>query len=483
MDRAEDSRRASRDRLRAGFQYQAIRQLRDLGTLFETPPSGPVRETIAFELERMATIAKSFAMPEVETAARDASIAIAGGAGRERLAQLGAVFRSVGMATRFPPIVVVAQSQHQARLQAEAQRMVEPVLFLPSLDATRTAIVGERPQAMVVPAMSLTNLTPEERRLDIFAYGPDDTGGRKAAIAFGALGYLDERWELRHIIERVRTRTANQLDGPPRILLDTAISHLDVVAGALGGAGIEVATADVTNHTIRSVKDASADLVVVASGASDAVKLLRAHHQLGTLMIAAVGSGSEALHAGADLHVAGGKDPIDALVVAVHRARERRVAQDPLAGVSSRAEGLGLLDRMIAEARRGASAGTIAIVELDDADAAPGGPTRGSAAQAYALRVLGRTLRGGLRVTDVVARIGGGTYVVGMSGAPSAAARRRLGDLRQAFLALAGRDERLGPFGFSAGVADLEDGLDGVLHRTEDALERIRATNARGGIG
>jgi GGDEF domain-containing protein len=483
MDRADDPRRASRDRLRAGFQYQAIRQLRDLGSLFETPPSGPVRDTVTFELERMATIARTFTMGEVESAAKAASVAIAAGGGRDRLVQLAATFRSMGMTTRFPPLVVVAQTAQLARLQAEAQRVVEPILFFQSLDSARSAVIGERPQAMVVPAISLTNLTPDERALPIFTYGPDEVGARRAAIAFGAVGYLDERWELRHLLERIRTRTGNALDGPPKILLDSAIARLDVMSEALVAAGMDVAVADVSSHALRSVKDASADLVVVASTAADAVKLLRTHHLLGSVMIAAVGQGSDALLAGADLHLPGGKDPIDVLTVAVQRARDRIGGRDSLTGVPARAEGLGLLDRLIADVQRGSASGIVAVVELDMGEVVLAGHPRGSAAQAYALRVLARTLRAGLRVNDILARLGGGTFLVALPGAPMAAARRRLGDLRQSFASLGARDERLAPFGFSAGLADLDDGLDGVLLRAEDAIERTRATNARGGIG
>jgi GGDEF domain-containing protein len=483
MDRADDPRRASRDRLRAGFQYQAIRQLRELGSLFETPASGPVRDTVTFELERMATIAHTFGMTEVESAAREASLGVAAGGGRERLVALATTFWAIGMTTRFPPIVVVAQAAQLTRLQAEAQRMVEPILLFASLEAARSAVIGERPQAMVVPSTFLTSLTEVEQKLTIFAYGPEDVAARRAAITAGAIGYLEERWELRHLLERVRTRTGNVLDGPPKVLLDSAIPRLDAMTDALSGAGIEVGVADVSGHALRSVKDASADLVVVSSAAADAVKLVRAHHLLGSVMIASVGPSSDALLAGADLHLSGGRDPIELLTVAVQRARERIGGRDPLTGVPARSEGLGLVDRMIADAQRGLGSGVVAVVELDMGESVLAGHPRGSAAQAYALRVLARTLRSGLRINDVVARIGGGTFLVALSGAPIGAARRRLGELRQAFLALGARDERLAPFGFSAGFADLEDGLDGVLHRAEDAMERMRATNARGGIG
>ena len=161
----------------------------------------------------------------------------------------------------------------------------------------------------------------------------------------------------------------------------------------------------------------------------------------------------------------------------LQRARERAAHRDPVTSLRDRPGTLHMLDRAIADVRRGGLTYTVVLLELDiDHDAAWRTSRAGSD---YALRVLGRFLEGALRSNDVVGRIGGETLLLVLQGCKSAAAKRRIDELRGVFGSLTVKDERLGGIGFSYGLADTDSGVGRLLARVEESLERARVASQR----
>jgi diguanylate cyclase (GGDEF)-like protein len=487
MDRDDPSRRAARtaptgrsaatqakDRLRHSFQHQTVRLVRELGAMIGAGPAAAINDTLGFELDRVARTAQTFGLTSIAAAATRAADAVARGDGAAQIAELAATCRRDGLTTRFPPIVVIAPAATMQRLQAELAQISDVVLCFPTLEAARAAGIAERPQALVVPASSAYKLDSEERSYPLFTHGADHDAARRAAIALDAVACLGEHWELRQLLAHARTLASHQLDGTPRVLLD-ASSEAGVTA-ALTDAGVDVVARDLTADPARAVAEVTADAVVVPARAGDVVRHLRVHPEVWNTPIIAIGPEPDAARAGADAHLPDAASPLlSALLV---ERRLRRTGIDPLTGLANRADGLAALDRLILDARRHHTSGVVAIVEIDGPTVARSAPHHGLAA-----RALANTLRTGVRGSDVLARVGGGTFLVALPGAPLAAARRRLADLRQAFLTYGVHDARMVPVGFSAGVSDFDDGTHGLLQRAEDALERVRAQDARGGIG
>jgi diguanylate cyclase (GGDEF)-like protein len=493
VERGDDQRRLSRDRLRAGFLAQATRQLGEMAVLLESADAS-VRDSAVHELERIAETADTFALDEVAAAARVSTAAVAAGGARESLVGTALAIRATGARSRFPPIVIVVQEPLLGRLQAEAQRCCELIEFFESVDAMRRVFRSEDPEALVVPYDALAALGPEDLRVGVYVYGPpDDLVSRRRAAAAGVVGFLPERVEFRGLLEMVRARAFQRRAFAPRALvLHDDVDLRGALAHDLEEAGVASWASRRVDDIVNLLKEAGPDVVVVGTTVGDVpagelAEVVRAYPRFAETTLVALAEAAQ--------HVALLDHGFDAVLdprlpaeemgrrtrALMNRGRKRASGRDPSTGLLHRAGVLAAVDRAISEARRGGRPLSVAVVELDGLVDVNRRHGRGSADSS--MRILARCIESAIRVTDLVGRIAGDSFLVLFPACNAEQARRRLVDIRSLFAALVAREERLAGLTFSAGVADTEDGIDRLLSRAEETLERVRARDARGAVG
>ena len=487
MSRAESTRRNAKDKLRAGFLTQAVRQMREMTALVATDHvDADVAETVAHELEKMGEAAVSFGEEALRKAANVAARRIRAGAGRAGLAPLARALRAKIPRTRFPSVALIAVDPLASRLMAEASRSCEPIRVYSSVDAWRDDVHLSTLQALVLPTAALDELRDEDRDLPIFVYGPDDMIARKAVSGTGVAAFLPERVKFRQLVDLIRASTYMAQAPPPRLLLVGDEAVRTALGDALGD--IVVVPGDGSN-LMRDLREATPDLLVLAdaSTAAELARVLRGHPRYGDLTVAVLASNAKApvlLEAGADLVFDAGAPPDELarrIRAAVVRARARRSGRDPATGLYDRAALLCLVDFEFARARRGGKVLAAAVIELDGLEEAE--RARGRSIGDYALRVLGRCIESAVRASDLTGRLGGTSVLVMLPVCSTEQAMLRLVDIQERFAALAKRDPRLTGIAFSAGIADSEDGLERLLMRAEASLERVRGKNKPGVIG
>lgn len=479
--------------MRAAFLGQTVRQLLDLEQLLRTgdPVAAP---TVAHEVGQIAEAAVTFGLPEVEGAARAAVDDLEAGADKP-LHRLARAVRDAGGQTRFPPIVVIAREPLLGKLQVEASRCCETLEFYPTVAAWYEGLRGEHPEAIVTPLDEVAQLTEEDRGRAVFVYGGSghDLNQRAHAASLGAKAFLPDRVEFRPLLDRVRSYGHALRAGQPRVLLivvdnDRLRDHL---TAALEQRGAQVSVARRSDEIGPMLRESSPDLLVVGEradrfGATDLAAAARMVPRQADLSVVAVGQAASATRL-----IAGGCDaavdsalPVEDVATQVwsylERARARATGRDASTGLVDRSTLLRAADRALSDARRGGRPLSVAIVEIDGAAELQRRLGRG--AGDVALRLLARCLEGACRASDVVGRLDEDGFLVLMPSCPANAARKRLGDVRALFSALCARDDRLAGLTFSAGVANTDDGVDRLLIRAEETLERGRARDARGTI-
>lgn len=494
IERGEETRRLAKDRLRSGFLGQAVRQLREMSALLGQASDSAVRDTIAHELDRMAAAAETFGLDAIREGARESAMAIMTGGGTRALRPVADAVRVAGGRSRFPPIAIVAQDPLVGRLRIEAGRCCEQVLFFASIDAWRDDLQVEEPQALVLPSSQLGSLQPDDHRAPIYVYGPvDDLDGRLAAADAGVAGWLPERLEFRTLLDRVRVH-AYQVRAPaPRlVVVSDDADRREALRHALDRHGSNARAAASAAEVLGLLEDTWPEGLVVDAtvggvGADRIAQVSRGHHRHVDMVLAVLATADEALRyleAGADVVIdpsLSADDIARRVRVAQTRARERSIGRDPATGLRDRVGMLRAVDRALSEARRGGRTLATAVVELDQLPDVM--RTHGRSATDQALRVLARCIESAVRANDLIGRLGGDAFLVLFPGCNAEQARRRLNDIRNLFAALCARDDRLEGLSFSAGVADTDDGVDRLLVRAEEALERARVRESRGAVG
>lgn len=475
-ERGDEQRRMSRDRLRSGFLAQSVRQLREWSGLLAQGADPTVVDAVVHELERMSETARTFQIEGLTGAAEQASRAVATGGGRDALRPAASAVRDAGGHSRFPPIQIVARDGALDRMRVEASRCCEAVQFFESVEAMRADLRCEDPQAVVVPYEDLHLLSDEDRRFPLVVYGPGDFEARADAATRGVMTFLPDRVEFRALLERVRWQTWLRRAPTPRALL---VGLPDEIAAGLESHGVASRIEVTATSGVLALGESCPDVVVTGPSA-EICRVVRGHPRYADLTLVGLAGSDDAaalLEAGFD----GVLDPAlpaaelsRRLAAMVGRARQRSTARDIATGLLNRPVTLRAVDRAVSEARRGKGTLAVSVVEPDGVD------TKRSDA---ALRLIGRCFEGAVRANDVVGRMGGETFLVLFPGCNADQARRRLTDIRSLFQQLAAKDERVAGTTFSTGTADSDDGCDRLLLRAEEALERVRARDARGAVG
>jgi len=473
-----------RGRLRQGFVHQVYRELDELAALLREGGEEE-REHVHGALERMADRADSLGLVPVGDSARAVALQVRMGSSAS---VLGGVTRALGHGDRprlFPPIALVTGGRRDLLGKLE-QVSSERLHLVEAVEDLRDEVWFEDMQAALCPVKPRRALRALAHRAPgrTWAWGPThDVGKRMSALADGAAGYFGLPLDLPSVLQRIRFDTWRRLSSAPRVQLVTSADVLgDAIESALTRARLAVVRAGTAEEALAGVVQSYPELVLL-TGQLDAgdlaavVGTLRADEAAGAVPIVLLGDEREHhLEPG----LVDGSLPHDLSPTSVARAVRRRLDRpsgwvpyrDPLTGLPNRPAVLAGLDDEFARAHRTRAPVAVALVELDHL------PADGSDAD-RALRRVAEVLRGRTRAYDLVGRLGGGAFLVGLPGCTAPSAERRLQEIHKAVERRVQRDLVLAGLTFSAGVADSVLGLDTVLARADAALGAARLGGPR----
>lgn len=434
-----------------------------------------LRDAVGEMLERVQKTARALHLDQVEQEAAEAARAMEAGAGADALVGLLDACRSIDpTAEALRRILLVGVAEPEGG---------EPLLrFVPTVEAALDAARQETPLAVVLPIGAFMAGVAEPGGAARFPGVPryawghdDDVACRLAASRAGALAYFAAPLELRTLAARVRVRALTSRE-PDRLLL---VGPSDTVATswvrALANLPVEVTVLHARTTLLATLEEIDPTLVVLAGAhAAELALVLRGHPDWWDLPRVVV---ADDLPAGLVELALPASLPVDRLriqgLALLERARQDSElrAVERATGVLPRVALVRAADREVAIARRTRQPLAVARIDVDEPAALR--RTHGSAAVGAAVRLLARALREALRSTDVLGRVGDHGFGVLLPGAMSATIRGRLQDVERRFLALAATDPRLARVTATAGLADLDEGAEGLFQRAD--LDRVRA--------
>ncbi|MDP2317659.1 MAG: diguanylate cyclase [Pseudomonadota bacterium] len=464
--------RADSERLRDSFADVLRTQALEVSQLASLAGEDPdVRDAVAEMLERVQKTARSLNLEQIEEVAADAARAMEGGAGGEALLPLLEACRALDpTAEALRRILVVGAPA--------GPTAGDPLLKLvPTVAAALEEARQETPLAVILPISAFeAGDTRGFGDVPRYAWGDgDDLACRLAAARTGALAYFAAPLDLRTLAARVRARALSSRD-PDRVLLVGPSER--VVANwvrALADLPVELTVLRARDRMLATLEELDPALVVLADPrAPELAMVLRGHPDWWDLPRVVVADepplGLVELTLSSTL-------PMDRLraqgMALLERARQDTElrAVERTTGVLPRVALLRAAEREAAIARRTRQALAVARIDIDEPASLR--RTHGNAAVSAAVRLLARALGDALRNTDIVGRVGEHGFGVLLPGTSAAAVRPRLHEVERRFLARIASDPRLAGVTASAGLADLDDGPEGIFQRAD--LDRVRA--------
>lgn len=328
---------------------------------------------------------------------------------------------------------------------------------------------GDRPVPTIV-------LTPPDGRID-----------RVEVARHGGRGFLTTPVEPRRVVQAARDLLeADRLEGITILAVDDDPAVLEMIHSLFDADGVEVETLSDPGRfwevLARTVPDQLVlDVDMPGISGIDLCRAVRNDPQWSHLSVLFLTARTDArvveevFEAGADDYVA---KPINhrELVTRISNRLDRfrlyrRLAEtDPLTDTANRRKAMIVLDRLQALSHRFDQAFSVAVLDLDRFKTV--NDAHGHMAGDEVLRSVGRRLMDTFRGEDLVARWGGGEFLVGMYGMRDVDAVSRLADVLEAQREVVYTDDAGERFTvtFSAGVA--EHGVDG-----DDVSDLFRAAD------
>jgi len=354
------------------------------------------------------------------------------------------------------------------------------------------------------PALLALLESLSQRRAEIPAialYSGDDLEGRVVLARLGVAGVLPRAATPTSVWDSIERALAHRELARSRIVaLDDDPSILDAVQALLEPEGMEVVGVQDPDALWELLRAAPPDLIVLdvdlpmLSGI-DVCRVLRADprfRELPVLFLSARTDGESLgnmFEAGADDYVAKPIVPSELVGRIRNRVARARLLReladrDALTGIPNRRKVSAELARLLLLAARYEQPLCVAILDIDLFKAV--NDRHGHVAGDAVLRAMGGLLQRAFRGEDAVGRWGGEEFMVGMYGAASEDAVRRLEDLLERFsgLELPAPDGTIARATFSGGVAQYPtDAIDlKELYRAADAALYRAKTHGRARI-
>lgn len=480
----QSKRDAANVRLRVQFLAAAGPQLRQLAALLGQGADVETRESIGYDLSRMAATAGAIKMSELAEAGRRAAQSIQAGADAYALEPVARAIRRAGSGSHFGPVLVRGRDPAlERRLGGTSLEALEVV------DGDAAVFAGlhtSHPSALVLPSERLRDVERlvREEAFPVVVYGAaDDFDARLQAIDAGAAGFLAEPFSRGQLLDLVRWCASRGGSAIEVFVLADPGPQRDTLRRVLQDAGIAAVVSAEPSELVPTLELVHPDAVIVGTGVGGrrgelVVRVIRAHFGPGQIPILAWGDASDPdafLAAGADDVLDSGDEP--GRVTARLRARVQRFAgilreRNAVTGLPNRVAALRELDRHLAHAVRTREPLALVLFRLGGVAQirARFGRSAAHAVQRFAAEVLGTHIR---RV-DVVGHLSEGLFCVALPRCTAAQASARADHLEGQFRERCARDRRAEGAWLCSGVVDTEAGVSGLADRADLALwERL----------
>lgn len=413
----------------------------------------------AHQLRRTADTARRVGLDALADAASRAAQEMGGPRWRIALRDVARAAATDADASPFAPLAIVATSGRAAAFSRHAETTTERLIVVPHAAALRALAVTDRPGAVIAGADDPTALKAIAAEWPItlaFAEGPASV--RAAALGAGARALVPEddpeaaldaaRWELWKGTERAVVAQLGGDESWSRSIDEAGLTRVPAVSDV-------AALAD----------GAAPDALLVVTGRDPTlwVRTLRAHPRWARCVVATSQPCDEA-----DLHLPGPARAGEQVARAVARMRRLPSDRDAVTGLLDRRAGFRAIDRWLSFARRSGAPFAIGVLRLDGRDA----PTadHGAPAQTEALRQVAAALGATVRRLDVLCRVTGGIFVIGLPSCPADDASKRLSEAAERARTLLRGDPRFAGLTLTTGAADTTQAADRPLDRAWAAL-------------
>jgi diguanylate cyclase (GGDEF)-like protein len=354
---------------------------------------------------------------------------------------------------------------------------------------TPGAVVADLGMVRTDPALE-GRIRALPRETPVLAVGGSDTFlWRVRASRLGARVYLPH-CDAQNILDQLSRMTGAGMAAPPRILIledDATLARLFTAILAEAGMEADYLTEpdQILDRLIAFEPDVLiSDLRMPGYSGAEVAAAVRHGERWNTLPIVFLSREQDlehqiaALSSGADFFL---PKPIQPdLLVSVARDRTTRgrhlrdmTLRDPLTGLYNHTASLEFLEREVARARRGKTALSVALVDIDHFKRV--NDTHGHHVGDRVIKTLARLMRGRLRGTDLLGRCGGEEFLIILPGTPPTRAGEVIDGLRAAFAAITVPTEQ-DPLSlsFSAGTTGFTDGLPPPSPDGEDEPSNAR---------
>ncbi|MDF0733755.1 PleD family two-component system response regulator [Pseudomonas entomophila] len=403
------------------------------------------------------------------------------------------------------PVYILLQDHDRAeRLAQQLEFFGLGVQALYSAEAFRASMSERLPSAIVMdvdftgPGLGLHLAAQAQQGLEqhipllFFSHQETDTPTRLAAVRAGGQEFLTGTLEASSLLEKVELLTSATQYDPFRVLIiDDSRAQAMNTERLLNGAGIITRTLTEPIRTMAELADFQPDLIILDMYMPDCTgtelaKVIRHNDRYVSVPIIYL-SAEDDLDKQLDAMSEGGDDfltkPIRArhLVTTVRnraaRARhlKARMVRDSLTGLYNHTHILQLLEDCSFRARREARPLAFAMLDIDhfkkinDRHGHPMGDR--------VIKSLALFLKQRLRKTDFIGRYGGEEFAIVMPNTGLDAAHKVLDEIRRRFAEIhyPAQPQDL-QCTFSAGVVELDDGLDALTMASaaDEALYRAK---------
>jgi len=471
----------AQERFLDAFLDQAGKQLLELAALVPELDAD-TRDSVAYDLERMAETAATLSMGQLSRAARSAMRGISGPDPLDALRRVAQALRRTTGAKRLGPILVVASDDTAGTLLRDAEICVEEIRRFPDLATFTQALHVDEPSAVCLPveAHEAVRQLDEYEQFPVIVHGrPDDLEGRARAMVAGAAGYVDRPMGLPQLLHQVRWR-ASPMVAPLQVfvLMDDGGAR-DRMVAAFDGAGLAVHASSDPHQLAAALDGGALDAVILGPEVqgipcATLAALVRGHARCGHVPVMIIGRPKQP----SALRAAGIDDLMRASADPTHiaqrvRDRVQRFQRLPwtqalTTGIPNRMGTLTAVDDLLRRARRERSPMALALLTFDGFHRAE--LTNLGAVTHQSRRCFAAAVRQTLRRTDVAGELKPGDVLVALPGARTDEAAPRIRALRKALRAAFARHEVTRDLRVRTGIADTDLGLAGLGARAEAEL-------------